>query len=75
MEDFLKEMANILDEDCVAGSDHLDKFGAWDSLAILSVIALADERFEKQFSAQEIKRAQTVQALFDLISNGKPTSD
>jgi len=75
VEDFLKEMANILDEDYVEGSDRLEKFGSWDSLAILSVIALADERFGKQFSAQEIKRAQTVQALFDLISDGKPNAN
>lgn len=67
MDDFLAEMAEILEADAVAPTDLLDAFDAWDSLAILSVIAMADTRFGVRMSAQEIRKLDTVQALHDLI--------
>lgn len=70
MEDFLKEMADILDEDAVKETDRLHDFPSWDSLAILSVISMAGERYGGVFSAQQIKSAATVRDLFDLISKG-----
>ena len=38
------EMADILDEESVRENDRLDGFGSWDSLAVLSVVAMADSR-------------------------------
>lgn len=70
MDDFLKEMADILDEDVVKETDRLEDFSAWDSLAILSVISMADDKYGGVFSAQQIKSATTIRALFDLISRG-----
>ena len=68
MDDFLKEMADILDEETVKETDRLEDFSAWDSLAILSVISMADDKYGGVFSAQEIKSATTIRSLFDLIS-------
>lgn len=70
MEDFLKEMADILDEETVAETDRLEDFASWDSLAVLSVISMADDKYGAVFSAQVIKNATTIRALFDLISAG-----
>lgn len=70
MEDFLKEMADILDEEKVTESDRLDAFEAWDSLAILSVIAMAEARYRAAFSAQQIRGATTVGDLYRLLSAG-----
>lgn len=41
----------------------------WSSLAALSVIALADEEFDVELSGNEMRKANTIQELFDIISN------
>jgi len=70
MDEFLKEMADILDEESVNESDRLEDFAAWDSLAILSVISMADSRYNAIFSAQDIKGAATLRDLHELLSKG-----
>ena len=72
MHQFLKEMAEILDEESVKESDRLEEFSSWDSLAVLSVIAMADEKYGAAFSAQEIRSAETIHALYELISHRSP---
>lgn len=69
MDEFLKEMADILDEEAVAETDRLADFPAWDSLAILSVIVMAEAQHHKVFSARDIKQADTLRDLFQLVSN------
>lgn len=67
MENFLEQMAEILEVDKVNASDVLTSFEAWDSLATLSIIAMADEEFGVSIINQEIIEAQTVGGLYDLI--------
>jgi acyl carrier protein len=69
MDEFLTEMAEILEEDAVAPTDELKTFESWDSLAALSVAAMADERFNVNMTAQEINRAGTVADLYHAIVN------
>ncbi len=64
---FLAEMAEILEADNVMATDRLDGFAAWDSLAIMSVIAMADAMYGVNLAAQEVRKAHTVQSLYDLI--------
>ena len=71
MEEFLVEMAEILEEDSVGPSDELNSFSVWDSLAVLSVAALADDKFGVKMSAQEINSAITMQDLYDQIAAKK----
>jgi acyl carrier protein len=71
MDDFLRQLADILDVDSVNEQDELGKFSAWDSLAVLSIIAMASEQFHTQFSAQQIRSAQTAGDLFVLV-RGNP---
>lgn len=73
MEEFLKEMADILDEESVNENDRLDSFEAWDSLATLSVIAMADSRYHAVFSAQQIRSVGTLGDLYQLLSSGAKT--
>lgn len=68
MDDFLAEMAEILEEDAVAPADELANFESWDSLAGLSVVAMADSMFGAKLSAQDLRSAETVQDLYQLIS-------
>lgn len=67
MDDFLTEMAEILEEDSVNESDELESFESWDSLAALSVAALADSQFGVNMSSQEINEAATVEDLYQRI--------
>lgn len=67
MDDFLAEMAEILEADAVAPGALLDAFDAWDSLAVLSVVAMADASFGAKLTAQEVRKVDTVQSLYDLI--------
>lgn len=67
MDEFLNEMAEILEEDSVSPNAELDQYESWDSLAVLSVAALADTRFGVNLSAQEINEAKTVEQLYQRI--------
>lgn len=68
MDKFLAEMAEILEEDSVQATDELERFESWDSLAVLSVVAMADEQFGVNLSAQDIRRADTVAELYQIIT-------
>lgn len=71
MDEFLKEMADILDEETIAESDLLENFAAWDSLSVLSVIAMADSKYNTQCSAQAVRSQTTVADLYALVSKGR----
>ena len=71
MDEFLTEMAEILEEDSVNSSDELKSFESWDSLAGLSVAAMADANFGVSLSSQEIQSAVTVEDLFHVITAKK----
>lgn len=40
----------------------------WSSLSTLSLIALADEEFGKEISGGDIRNAQTIEDLFNLLT-------
>lgn len=40
----------------------------WSSLSALGVIALADEEFDVELSGKEMREANTIQDLYDVIS-------
>ena len=67
MEQFLEQIAELLEEDTVNVSDELKSFEAWDSLTILSIIAFADESYKITLNAKEITEAKTVGGLKELI--------
>ena len=67
MNDFLVQLAEILEINSVVESDVLASFSTWDSLANLSVIALAEDEYGVSLSTKEISNSKTVRDLFDLI--------
>ena len=67
MDDFLAEMAEILEEDAVSPSDELANFESWDSLAGLSVLAMADSNYGVNLTADEIGGVRTVGDLYQVI--------
>ena len=43
----------------------------WTSLTALSIIAMSDEEYDVQLKADEMRKTQTIQELFDLVKSKK----
>ena len=43
----------------------------WTSLIALSIIAMIDEEYDVQLKADEMRKTQTIQELFDLVKSKK----
>ncbi|MDR0605452.1 MAG: acyl carrier protein [Bacteroidales bacterium] len=71
MDNFIEQIAEILEVDTVTTNDVLTEFEAWDSLAVLSIIALADEYYGVTLSAAEVRNAKTVGGVKDIIESKK----
>lgn len=51
------------------GMELLTDLAAWDSLAVIGLIALADEKFQKALSPNAIAEAKTVNDIVILLSS------
>lgn len=69
MENFDNAIAEILEVDNVKMNQELVSFECWDSLTILSIIALADETYHVILSAAEVNDSKTVDGLKELIKS------
>lgn len=56
-----------LNEGTLKPEDVLADYEEWDSLTILSIIAMADERFQKTISGEDLKGAKTVADILALL--------
>lgn len=71
MEFFLEQIAELLEVDVVNKADELKSFEAWDSLTILSIIAMANENYGVVLNAAEINEVNTIAGLWSLIESKK----
>lgn len=72
IKEFIEKFAEIFDDTDAATLSPDTKFrelDEWSSLSALGLIALADEEFDVELSGNEMRRANTIQELFDLISS------
>jgi len=69
VEDFYTELAEILEVDEVKREDELEDFENWDSLTILEVASMADEKYGVTIESKEVKGLVTVGDLEDLIKS------
>lgn len=67
MENFLTQMAAILEVNSIKPEESLDSFEYWDSLAILSVISMAYESYKVDLTADTIRKLKTISDLQELI--------
>ena len=67
---FLRQMEEMLEMDpgALTGGEALADLAAWDSLAVLGLIALADSAFQKSLDPPTIAQAVTVGDLYALVS-------
>ena len=62
-----QRLAEILDVEEVKPENVLKDFDGWDSLAVLSVLAMADSKYGLSLKADEVRSAATAANLADLI--------
>lgn len=72
IKDFIEKFAEIFDDTDAStltpGTNFRD-LDEWSSLSALGVIALADEEFDVELSGAEMRKANTIQELFDIITS------
>ena len=71
MEEFLKKIADILEEDELKETDELKSFAQWDSLSVLSVIAMLDANYGVNLRAADLATVNTAGELWKLVESKK----
>ena len=71
MNEYLVEMARILEVESVNEEDVLRDFELWDSLTVLAVLAFVDETYRVNVSALEMADVETLKDLHQLIESKK----
>ncbi|MFZ1072547.1 MAG: acyl carrier protein [Verrucomicrobiia bacterium] len=69
--EFYQRLAAILDLETVKPEDVLKDFESWDSLAVLSVLAMADSKYGVSIKAEEIRSVVTAADLATLVESKK----
>ena len=74
IKEFIENFANQFDDTDVSvfsAETRFRELDEWSSLLALSVLAMVDEEYDVQLKADQMRKANTVQELFDIvISNG-----
>jgi acyl carrier protein len=73
MNEFLKQVAGILEVEQIKETDELKAFPQWDSLSVLSVIALLDASYGVNLRAADFGPVKTVADLWNLVQSKKVT--
>jgi acyl carrier protein len=68
MEGFYEKIAEILEVDAVNASDVLADFEEWDSLSVLSAIAMIGADYGVNLTAADLRGVATAQGLRDLVA-------
>ena len=64
---FLELMKDILDNDNISMASKLSEIEEWDSLSIVSYIAMADTKCGKKISPEQLKNCSSIMDLYSLI--------
>ena len=68
MEQFIEKMVDILDsEEEITMDTVLDDLDEWDSLSLVSFMAMANAAYGKKVAAADVKMAKTVADLYELV--------
>ena len=71
MNEFLKSIAGILEVETVREADDLKSFPQWDSLAVLSVIAMLDANYGVNLRAADFTPINSIADLWALVQSRK----
>jgi acyl carrier protein len=69
---FLTAVAEMLEyEGTLSGSEKLEELEGWDSVALISFMALVDEHFGRKLAPRDIGKCVTVDDLHQLASQNR----
>ena len=71
MNEFLTKIASILEVDDVAETDEFKAFPQWDSLSVLSVIAMLDAGYGVNLRAADFGTIKNIGDLWRLVQSRK----
>ena len=71
MNEFLSQIATILEVEQVSATDDLKAFAQWDSLAVLSVIAMLDAKYGVNLRAADLTPVKSAGDLWGLVQAKK----
>ena len=74
LEKFVENIASQFDEtdlNEITAQTEFKSLEEWSSLLALSVIAMVDEEYDVQIKGDDIRSANTVEDLFNIVSNRK----
>ncbi len=71
MDEFLKRIAEILEVEEVKESDDLKAFPQWDSLSVLSVIAMLDAHYGLNLRAADLAGVKSAGELWHSVQSKK----
>ena len=72
LKEFIERFAELFDETDISEIKLDTKFrelDEWSSLVALSLMAMIDDEYDISLKADEMRRANTIQELFDLVKN------
>lgn len=72
IKEFIEKFAEIFDDtdaSILTPETNFRELEEWSSLSALGVIALADEEFDAELSANEMRRCTTISDLYNLLSS------
>ena len=69
MENFETLIAEILEVDNINTGDKLTSLECWDSQTLLSIIALSDQNYGVNLTANDVLNADTINGLKELIKS------
>lgn len=65
---FIEKMSDILDvEDEITMDTKLDELEEWDSLSIVSYVAMANTSCGKRIEPKTVREAETIRDLYELL--------
>lgn len=72
IKEFIEKFAEAVEDvdvNALTPETNFRELEEWSSLAALSIIAMADEEFDVELSGTEMRSAETIQQLFDIIKS------
>ncbi|MGH9559065.1 MAG: acyl carrier protein [Bryobacteraceae bacterium] len=69
-EQFLRQFEELLEQPSgtLTGAEKLEEVEGWDSVALVSFLALADEHFGRRLAPRDVGKCETVDELYRLAS-------
>ena len=74
IKEFIENFANQFDDtdgSVFSAETRFRELDEWSSLLALSVLAMVDEEYDVQLKADQMRKANTVQELFDIVKSLK----